>query len=703
MRLSVGLVVAIGVATVTAFACGGSSSSEFDPDGENGGGESSSGTFGGTSSGASGGASSSSSGGSTATDIDEASMRIEPADAVLTVQGGQQVSQTYKLFGKLKGTSNEIDLTDRAVFYVPDNYLVGGFPLNGAPTFTTRLPASPTDPPQRGGKLTVEAIAANSTGVIKTTTSLTVKLDATLTSPNATPALPANPAASFVGTPTAARAPVLAYPNDGTMLPPNLRRLEVHWRPGNASNNLYEISFTSALSKIVYYSRCGGAGLVAGACGFELDGDGYGYLAETHRGAGPVKLRVRGGDDNATGFGESAEFTIEFAENRVDGGLYYWTVTNPESIMRFDFGAASGNPEPYVVKNQNGIPDTCPGCHALSRDGTKLVGSIGGQNDGRLIFINDLSRPKTDPSWLTIDPDTTAGQNNRIQFASFNPTGTQFVAVYGDYDNDTCAGDARNCNLYFHNGSTGVRESTKAVSVKPDHPDWAPNGQMIAITQVHGGGTTQKPKRTSVGLLKLQGGTWQDPITLVPEDATNYRVRYNPNFVPDSSFLYFSESQCPVGNWSSGDCDADADPSAKTWAVKPEAGATPVFLANAAKGGVQDGSTTNLGDTFPRSAPFQTNHRGGKLFWFTVASRRAVGLRSTQGAQHLWMFAVDPAKVLAGQDGSYTGFYLPFQDLQTSNHIAQWTEKVVGGTQPPPAPVPPPPPPPPPPPAGGVN
>jgi hypothetical protein len=58
------------------------------------------------------------------------------------------------------------------------------------------------------------------------------------------------------------------------------------------------------------------------------------------------------------------------------------------------------------------------------------------------------------------------------------------------------------------------------------------------------------------------------------------------------------------------------------------------------------------------------------------------------------MFAVDGAKVLAGQDGSFPAFFLPFQDFATSNHLAQWTERIVGSTQPP-APKPPVPPPPP--------
>ena len=43
----------------------------------------------------------------------------------------------------------------------------------------------------------------------------------------------------------------------------------------------------------------------------------------------------------------------------------------------------------------------------------------------------------------------------------------------------------------------------------------------------------------------------------------------------------------------------------------------------------------------------------------------------------IWMAAVDPDKIANGEDGCYTAFALPFQDITTSNHIAQWTEDVV--------------------------
>lgn len=115
-------------------------------------------------------------------------------------------------------------------------------------------------------------------------------------------------------------------------------------------------------------------------------------------------------------------------------------------------------------------------------------------------------------------------------------------------------------------------------------------------------------------------------------------------------------------------------------------------------------------NTFARFAPFANRYQGHRLFWFTVGSQRRAGLRRyypNRSAVNdpdtqvlLWMFAIDADKVLAGEDGSFPGFFLPFQDMKTSNHMASWTEQYVSDeppsrpvpTPPPPAPPPPPPP-----------
>ncbi|MGZ3451941.1 MAG: hypothetical protein ACXVEF_20190, partial [Polyangiales bacterium] len=65
------------------------------------------------------------------------------------------------------------------------------------------------------------------------------------------------------------------------------------------------------------------------------------------------------------------------------------------------------------------------------------------------------------------------------------------------------------------------------------------------------------------------------------------------------------------------------------------------------------------------------------LYWVTFSSRRAYGLRTAAGkTAQLWMTAIDPAKAKAGVDPSGPAFWLPFQDVTSGNHIAQWVTKV---------------------------
>ena len=95
---------------------------------------------------------------------------------------------------------------------------------------------------------------------------------------------------------------------------------------------------------------------------------------------------------------------------------------------------------------------------------------------------------------------------------------------------------------------------------------------------------------------------------------------------------------------------------------------------------VADEGRTDLANTFPKWAPFveEQTREGGRVMWFTFSSRRRYGLRRASGSnQLLWMAAVDPDAVLRGEDGSFAPFALPFQDLSTSNHIAQWTSQIV--------------------------
>ncbi len=74
----------------------------------------------------------------------------------------------------------------------------------------------------------------------------------------------------------------------------------------------------------------------------------------------------------------------------------------------------------------------------------------------------------------------------------------------------------------------------------------------------------------------------------------------------------------------------------------------------------------------------------GTLMWLSLSSSRYYGLRrppaggdENRRGTLLWMTAFDPQRAERGLDPSRPAFVLPFQDVATSNHIAQWTTRIV--------------------------
>ena len=623
------------------------------------------------------------------------SLRIEPLDAVLTVKAGTAAKQDYKVFGQFVGEKGETEITDRSVFYISDNVRLGAF-ANDGPTF-----ASNTKEPY-GGYATVVALAANPDGSILTvSTSIVVKLKALLKDPrddgSATFDIPSDASTLLSGPKDTSRAPELVYPNDGALLPPNLNRLAVHFLPGT-DNELFEVRFESRMLLLRYHMRCGTP--VDGGCLFELDQAGYQTLAESNRGTEPVSVTVRGTDDAGTGVGHSAKSQIQFAQDNVNGGLYYWSTSGDTAIMRFNFGVANASPEVFLAPNQDGMGNECVGCHAISPDGRRVVASLSGQGAGEQVLVNDLTVPKTDAMFLDRNGQAADDASNRLQFASFNPDGSEFVAVFGDTD-----APERN-TLWFHDGVTGTRIAGQEIvfDFEPDHPDWSSNGKKILFTHVGIHQTSQRPFNCGIDMITSSADVWSAPKTVIPIVDGDGLSHYNPDFVTDDAFFVFSESQCDDPTADSGDeCDGDADPSARTWAAVAKAAATPVLLARAGAPGVMDAGETKLSDTFPRGAPFESTYLGKDqvldgeverlpVYWVTVASTRRIGLQNSAHIRQLWMFAVDPQMVLDGKDGSFPAFHLPFQDQDTDNHIAQWTKSIVSDDPPPPPPEPPPPP-----------
>ena len=602
-------------------------------------------------------------------------LTLSPTNNVLVVRGATAASQVFTVTGTFADKHTE-DVTDQAILSIDDTRL-GRF--NGR-SFNSNTTV--------GGSSTVRARV----GSLSTSTALTVKLEQKVadSTPGA-PAVPGSPETKFEGTVDASRKPELVYPNSGVMVPPNLGRLEVHFKPGPTQNTLFELAFSNAVTDVRVYLRChlpSGVTLPAGVsrgCIYTPSEQVWQFLSDSNRGGQPVQLTLRATGDSGGTVGVSDPIQLQFARADLKGALYYWTTSGGTGVMRYDFaGSPSQTASPVLragnVDNTTSTAVHCVGCHALSRNGKKLVAEVNGQGDGRLAL--------TDLSNFTPTSKAPLVQNGASQvsiFESWNPDSTRFVGVFGDTSSTT-----NNFNLKLFDGNTGNLlgdiPGTGSFANPADHPDWSADGKKIAYTSVGLRNTLQRMYKGSIKLVTETGSGWSSPVTVVP--AQSGKNRYYPAIAPDSSFLVYNESTCPTaGMEKEKDCNADSDPSAMLWAAKLEANATPVELARINAPGPMDNGARNLTNSYPKWSPFVTRGVGGdnsRLMWVTLSSSRMYGLRQppsggTENPQGtlLWMAAVDPDKLAAGADPSYPAFALPFQDLKTSNHIAQWAEYYV--------------------------
>ena len=189
--------------------------------------------------------------------------------------------------------------------------------------------------------------------------------------------------------------------------------------------------------------------------------------------------------------------------------------------------------------------------------------------------------------------------------------------------------------------------------VDATHPDWSPNGALLAFAT----GSGDAPGNASIAISAVQAGpTFGPPQVIVP--AANGDTNLFPAFSPSSDWIAFSR-----GSGGHGDDQAQLY-------VTHVSGTPVVELVNAnriASNVLGDGQWQN---SLPTWAP------SGDLRWIAFNSKREYGVVLPQGTQQIWVTAIDITKALAGQDPSYPAFRLQFQGLAENNHRAFWTTDI---------------------------
>ncbi|GAB4203085.1 MAG: hypothetical protein OHK0013_16880 [Sandaracinaceae bacterium] len=552
-------------------------------------------------------------------------LRIEPADQVIMVSGGASQQIEYRAFAR-DAAGAEREVTAETV-WSSTNVELGSFSFN---RFTTA--------PDRGGRTNIVATYLGTT----TTTTLTIQAERIVIAEGATPDAPSR----FAGTPTGSRAPEVVYPDDGVMVPPNLGELEIHYMPNGA--DLFELDFDAGALRMRVYFGC--PERVGGGCIYTPDRSVWETLSAAAAGQEPVTYRLRG--VNAAGeIGQSPERTLAVAEEPITGGLYYWNAGGG-SIDRFEFGVRGARAETFLDRGRTGAA-MCVGCHAVSRDGTRI--SVGTDLPTTTFQVFDVAT--RDRLFSLGGSGGPFGFPSQPNFSSFSPDSRQLVTSYLT-------------GLRILDATTGAVVEDRLGGGPASQPDWSPDGQHIVYVAHDApsiGGLVDTPGVTSgrITILDRVGGGWGSPRTIVQTPGQN---NYYPSYSPDGRFIAFCRSPSNINSMGADpDSGSSAVPDAQLWLIPSDgSGAARQLTVIAGRA-----------DSWPKWDPTEYLNQGRPLFWMSWSSRRAYGLRIAEDVRsQLWMAAFEPTVAATGAQGFRAAFHLPFQDLETSNHIAQWVTSV---------------------------
>lgn len=456
--------------------------------------------------------------------------------------------------------------------------------------------------------------------------------------------LPATTPDLFNGPEDTARAPNIVYPPLGVTMPRNVGDFETHWTDPHG-NDIFEVSLKTEFSDVRVYVP-GGNGVAAAGPMPSWTAFAAAEWANAVGTESVVQYQVRGVQSSNPGVvGAGAPRIVRLTNEPMEGGVYYWAARGAAyGIYRHDVSKAGQPAEEFMTTNQTA--GRCVACHTISRDGTKMAITYdGGNGAGTLV----------DVATQAAMPDT-----NTWNFATFTKDATKVLTVY-------------NGVLTVRDATTLTPVATMSSAVPVSHPDISPDGTRLVYV---GKGSAGTDWNFEAGTIYTRT---YDPVTnafgaetvLVTGGGNNFY----PSWSPDGQWVLFNRS-------SAG--SAYDNVNAGLWVVKADGSAPPLELAAA------NGANGGLTNSWGRWAPFTqtTGANRDPMFWITVSSKRDFGVRRINSLDannlktpQIWMTPFDINKANAGMDPTAASFRLPFQNLDTNNHIAQWTERVVGAPQ----------------------
>jgi WD40-like Beta Propeller Repeat len=542
----------------------------------------------------------------------------------------------------------------------------------------------------------------------------------------------------------------LAYPPDGVLVPPNMNVMSVQWTPFGAFKE-FEVDFKNAITDTRIVTQCAMQTMDTGqppapsaGCELVISPQQWAFLVAANRGGDPVAITVRGTTDGACASMSTSTTHLQFAEQDLLGGIYYWKSTVSANgtggqIWVKSFG--DSNPEQQVTGTGGALAASCNGCHALSRDGLRMT--VYSDDDDSDDEYGDVTGSLIDMATKMPIGMAYAGRRTGQPpgFSSFSPDHSLYLTSNG-LPNPPA-------NVFaLWSGGAGTQSSTITLGTgatdRPTMPDWSPDGKSVVYvlpTQVAawdlgggrlggggggrgggggGGGGRADDDHVFGGSLYTVAYSGNQmfgaPAPFLKSGGEN---NYYPSYSPDGQYIVFDRAAHDASAGTLDGClmaphplcpnDSFSNPAARLM-LTPAAASAPVDLE--AANGSPAAMPVPVSNSWPRWSPFLQTYRGNRLLWVAFSSTRDYGIRvrnhqtgmyqcypadsaALPGADHgnsfdplcqqpqLWMAPIDLSAAAAGKDPSRIAFWLPFQDITTHNHTPQWTQQVAN--MPPPA------------------
>jgi hypothetical protein len=460
--------------------------------------------------------------------------------------------------------------------------------------------------------------------------------------------------------PDATASGTLVYPYDKTVFPRGLLPPEIMWN-GGAAGDVYRVRTKEKYVDAAFYVKADPPGR------FTMPAAVWNELGQSNAGE-DVTVEIT----RMTGTQAHAPMTQTWtiARGSLRGSIYYWAV-NTGQLMKiapgassptvvFDSGSASDLGTPAPSSYNGTVPPwepaegnkRCVACHTVSKDGSTLA-AVFEKKGSTASPWGTLDLTKSAPSVTQMTPYTSS-----TIYLGLTPDGAYAVA------NDV------NMTMHLANAKTGATMPSllDGFADKTCDPVFSPDGKQLAFSSHVGGYYPVEFYQADLDVADYDptAHAFSNRRTIAPGGGKAIAFA---SFSPDSKWVFYQK-----GDYSRAKYGASGELTGHNDLYVTDVAGTVGEIKLSTASGVSLETHNQQRSYQPTVNPVSV----GGYTWVVFFSPRDYGNRmvsstdaTTQNRKQLWVAAVDSSPT-AGKDPSHPAFWLPGQDLTTTNMSGYW-------------------------------